>query len=440
MSGVVFLLMESEERVVRSELAQSLTVLGADPACEVFVRGESVAERHAQISQGDEHFWLRALDDAEVTVNGSVLYAAHALSNGDRIGLGSEELLFVDPPLVSLVTTCLIIRRPNAVELGCWSAQSRLSIGTSESDIPLLDTGLDGVALVIENYCLHGQFVVGSHDDPRLLLNGVPLEGRSRLISGDVLRMADVEIQLTFAASLWEALPDHLKRDRRSPRSDSAFRTRKNRGISTHTGGALGLNRRRSAPNKNAQLNRSAPRVNTGQTQVRQMLAVDGRSVGHISAPWYVPQRDSSERRRLPRPIIRARGDRVVSTTVDSSGETHDQLERRSNPRKKRKEKARIRRKSSPDHISTQDLRRPADMERFVNDGSLGENERWYVPSKDGTEPSARVRSQSETSRWYIPDANVKSEDSNAITRDPLIRGGEFSGERRKKNTRSYDP
>ncbi len=181
MSGVVFLLIESEERVVRCEVNRPLTMLGSGSTCEVFVQDDSVAERHAQISQGDDHYWLRALDGSEVTVNGSVLYAAHALTNGDRIGLGSEELLFVDPPLVSVVTTCLMIRRPNAVELGCWSAQSTLSIGTSESDIPLFNTGLDGVELVIENFCPNGQFVIGSHHDSRLLLNGVMLDGRCRL-------------------------------------------------------------------------------------------------------------------------------------------------------------------------------------------------------------------------------------------------------------------
>jgi len=433
MKNTAFVLVEAQGRVSRCDLNKALTVVGSGDSCELFVPGSSVETRHAQFSYGDEKCWLRSIDEAPVTINGIELERAHELTNGDRIGVGDAELLYVDPPLVSPVICCLVIRRPESIELGCWSAQSTLSIGTTESDLPLLHTGLDGVELVLENFCVGGQFVVGSHEDTRLLINGSPLEGRTQLISGDVLRMADVEIQVTFGVSLWEAVPDHMKRHgRRNTLGDKAVpRFRQD---SAPSGPGL----RRPRRNNNSLLKRPFARVITGQTAVRQLSPADMGTVAHAVDPWYLPAAESSERSRLPRPIIRARGDDVPAEGAEGMRDTQDKLARDSSRTEPAPEKARIRRKQSPDSVSTRDLPRPRmDRDAPVAPGAR-DDARWYVPSKTSSDDTSQPRFNATDSRWYVPDSPSLSDGRESANRGETDGDEGFSVGRRRRGTRDY--
>src|ERR1043165_1411317 len=71
-----------------------LLVIGRGSGNDVSLRGERVLEHHAQIVFNGRDFQIEELDrEAEISINGKRKRRAR-LVNGDRIKLGSAELIF----------------------------------------------------------------------------------------------------------------------------------------------------------------------------------------------------------------------------------------------------------------------------------------------------------------------------------------------------------
>lgn len=70
-------------------------VLGRSRECDVVLDDSSVSRRHAQLRPQADGWVLEDLDSTNgVRVNGRTLHGAQVLRSGDRIELGSTEVVF----------------------------------------------------------------------------------------------------------------------------------------------------------------------------------------------------------------------------------------------------------------------------------------------------------------------------------------------------------
>ena len=74
------------------------TVIGSDAACDVVVEGAGLRARHAELVAEPGRVTLRALDGAEVRVNGEAV-GETALSSGDEVQLGTCRWMLQAPGL-----------------------------------------------------------------------------------------------------------------------------------------------------------------------------------------------------------------------------------------------------------------------------------------------------------------------------------------------------
>jgi|GEM_PF-5578644 pSer/pThr/pTyr-binding forkhead associated (FHA) protein len=319
MGQVAYLFLEEERRIIRCDLTQELTVIGSGETSDFRLMGSSIHGVHAQVVRVEDVFLLRAIEDAEVFVNGSVLVGPYELQNGDRIQLADEDILFARSQVVSPTTVCLMVRRPDQMEFGFWMSKSTIAIGGERGDLVVRNAGFAPIHAVIENYCAHGQFVVVADPTHRSLLNGKPIQGRMRVSSGDLLQFGDAEIRIRIGTSVREAITDSRESKQRLPRfaSDRLAKTGRRRVHSAH-------DRRESMSSV-----RAKRRDGDGPQRPVQVRGsgkandVPLRS-GWSEELWYLPGRRSMSKRRLPRPIIRARGDRPPSSLPDTTGATID--------------------------------------------------------------------------------------------------------------------
>jgi hypothetical protein len=78
----------------RHEVTQRKLMIGRGQECDIQVLDPNVSRRHAELRQEGTAFWIVDLDSTNgVEVNGKRLKRAQ-LENGDRITLGSSELVF----------------------------------------------------------------------------------------------------------------------------------------------------------------------------------------------------------------------------------------------------------------------------------------------------------------------------------------------------------
>jgi hypothetical protein len=319
MGQMAYLFLEEERRIIRCDLSQEQTVIGSGETSDFRLMCSSIHEAHAQIVRVNNVFLLRAIEDAEVSVDGNALVGAYELQNGDRIQLGDKDILFARVQVVSPTTVCLMVRRPDQMEFGFWMAKSTISIGGERGDLVVRNAGFASIHAVIENYCTHGQFVVAADSAHRSLLNGKPILGRMRVVSGDLLQFGDAEIRIRIGTSVREATPDPRDSQRRVPRFafDRLAKAGRRRVHSTH-------GRRES-------MSSGRGRRHDGDDHRRPLEALgsgSAKDVPHRSGwseeLWYLPGPRSMSKRRLPRPIIRPRGDRPPSSFPETSGATVD--------------------------------------------------------------------------------------------------------------------
>ena len=75
-------------------LDKQASIIGASERCDLALYGKSdVTERHAQVQRGKDGYTIRPLGQASVWVNGQPV-VEQRLTDGDRIKIGSEELIF----------------------------------------------------------------------------------------------------------------------------------------------------------------------------------------------------------------------------------------------------------------------------------------------------------------------------------------------------------
>ena len=221
MARMAYLFLEENNRIVRCDLSQKQTRIGRGEDNDFQLTGASILESHAQIVRVDDVYLLRAISEAEVSVNGNALHGAYELQNGDRILLADEELLFARAQLVSPTTVCLMVRRAEQVDFGFWMAKSTIAIGGTGGDLVIRDAGLASIHAVIENYCEYGQFVVAADSAQHSLLNGRPIQGRMRVTTGDVLQFADAELRVRVGTSIQQAVVGGMEAKRRDSRFSS---------------------------------------------------------------------------------------------------------------------------------------------------------------------------------------------------------------------------
>src|SRR5204863_5621182 len=78
----------------RRELTKRCVVLGRSRDCDVQLSDPNISRRHAELRQEGATFWIVDLDSTNGTeLNGEPTKRAR-LENGDRITLGSTELVF----------------------------------------------------------------------------------------------------------------------------------------------------------------------------------------------------------------------------------------------------------------------------------------------------------------------------------------------------------
>ncbi len=191
-----YLFLEAERRVFRCQFTKDLTVIGSAPDADIILRDADVHARHAQIAKSGNAYTLRAVDRAEVVVDGERLNGAHELGNGDRIAIGDSEILFVREAAEASTTVQLLITRPGEPLVGFWTQKSTVTIGRERGDVILDDPLLSRVHCVIENYCVGGQYLLDARSERGTALNGVSIDTRHRLLSGDVITIGSIRLEV----------------------------------------------------------------------------------------------------------------------------------------------------------------------------------------------------------------------------------------------------
>lgn len=76
---------------------KGLTKLGRSSKNDIVIKDNFVSKNHLVIQEEDGHYYIRDLHSANGTfLNGQTLYDEAELKNGDRIGVGFIQFLFVD--------------------------------------------------------------------------------------------------------------------------------------------------------------------------------------------------------------------------------------------------------------------------------------------------------------------------------------------------------
>jgi pSer/pThr/pTyr-binding forkhead associated (FHA) protein len=85
--------------IARQRLDRSPVRLGRDPDNELVLDDAALSGRHVEIVDVSGQWWVRCLDNTQRLRVGDQTCHAHALRDGDRIGVGPFDLLFVAPPV-----------------------------------------------------------------------------------------------------------------------------------------------------------------------------------------------------------------------------------------------------------------------------------------------------------------------------------------------------
>lgn len=76
---------------------RGMTKLGRSSKNDIVIKDNFVSKNHLAIEEENGHYYIRDLNSANGTfLNGQTLYEETELQNGDRIGVGFIQFLFVD--------------------------------------------------------------------------------------------------------------------------------------------------------------------------------------------------------------------------------------------------------------------------------------------------------------------------------------------------------
>ncbi|MFZ5895630.1 MAG: FAD-dependent oxidoreductase [Myxococcota bacterium] len=186
-------------------VTRAITSLGSAPEADVRIAQPGVASMHAQIIAQNGHFFLRDLGSPSGTwLNGVALSGEHRLSNGDRIQVGRESLIFRLPGAAARPATQallvqasrLLVQSGAKVGLAVRLAEHPLGVGSDPSNGLCLGDG--GVAREHVRISRSGAGYVVQAVDPNAAtwLRSQPLvPGRAEpLRPGDWLRVGSVDL------------------------------------------------------------------------------------------------------------------------------------------------------------------------------------------------------------------------------------------------------
>ncbi|EGY79628.1 FHA domain/GGDEF domain protein [Peptoniphilus indolicus ATCC 29427] len=76
---------------------KGITVIGRSSKCDIAIKDKFVSKEHIEIREEDGVYFLEDLNSANGTfLNGEEVHDIIELRNGDKIGVGFIQLLFVD--------------------------------------------------------------------------------------------------------------------------------------------------------------------------------------------------------------------------------------------------------------------------------------------------------------------------------------------------------
>lgn len=77
------------------DLSGPEVVIGRSPECHISIEDPLISRRHARVTIKDETAWVADLGSRNgVRVNGRLIKGEHQLADGDRLRLGTQEMLF----------------------------------------------------------------------------------------------------------------------------------------------------------------------------------------------------------------------------------------------------------------------------------------------------------------------------------------------------------
>jgi pSer/pThr/pTyr-binding forkhead associated (FHA) protein len=468
MKDRAYLFLETDRCVYRYELKKELTLIGRAPECDIVIREENVQPRHAQISFADDTYVLRPLDGSEVLVDEQDVDVNRELFSGNQIAIGHADILFARDNLESPTTVHLLVRQGDDVPFGFWSSKSTIVIGSHDADLQINSPLISPEHAIVENFCVGGQFLVDLRSERGTSLNGEMVTSRKRIKDGDHLTMGSVQavvqifedsrsIQKVFGdgralldskMSVGEGgtpgypyrLPRNpnqryqedamqpvvastpLRADRR-PVSES-HRIGISRGV--QTGLSTGERPIPKVPTNHGPPARGSSRsgLGTGTVDYSPGSGEENESFGRRRGPvntrvtkdrggepWYLPNSDRSAREQLPRPIIRARGDKVPGEKKLVPRRIYSKKEAEESRSKKDEISAgtvvRKRPSASRPRSSSSSSRKPETTERAgrPNIVQQGDRSHWYMPdAKANSKEAKRPRlSGYDDQAWYLP-------------------------------------
>lgn len=125
-------------------LPHGIVVLGRDPACLITFLDSLMSRKHARIRCDGEHAVIEDLESRNGTrINGILISGPHSLRDGDRIGIGSSELVFTlaedDRRLASaatgLMSVCPVCRQASSDAVCAHCGAARTETNTARARV-----------------------------------------------------------------------------------------------------------------------------------------------------------------------------------------------------------------------------------------------------------------------------------------------------------------
>jgi Nif-specific regulatory protein len=120
-------------------LAEGTSTIGHGESCEVTIADRYVSRRHCQLEVNAVEAVLRDLGSTNGTLVNGIPVAEHLLRPGDRITLGTTELIFSrmeEPQAVTFVEDETMVVRPRPQPVEDWQSAEEVPPGTSQAASP----------------------------------------------------------------------------------------------------------------------------------------------------------------------------------------------------------------------------------------------------------------------------------------------------------------
>ena len=197
-TAFLFLTRDAATGLERLEVPEQPITIGTLAGTGLTLVGDDVGPVHAAVERGPDGNRLRRLSRVRpLRVNGHDV-AIGELGNGDRVELGSTELLYVEAPEIAPEMLKFVLSRADEeIQIELPVAGTLTVVGRMEGDILVDDDSVSSRHLEIENFGDGLRWVrdLGSTNGSEL--NGEPLGTiRRPLADGDELTIGRVRIKV----------------------------------------------------------------------------------------------------------------------------------------------------------------------------------------------------------------------------------------------------